>query len=135
MTRPAHRTLLAEDERLSRDRLARLLRARSDLEVVAGRTRFVRFDRIAVVSASLKDIAIETVEGERHTVAMSLRAAEARLPGPPFMRISRSAIVNLDYVQEMHELPVDRAEMLVRSGRRVSVSRRYRRQLKHLLSG
>ena len=96
------------------------------------RVRYVPFSRVESVHANGKNIVI-IVDGQEVPIATSLRSAAERLPQPPFWQVSRFAVVNLDYVVELEELFNDTAEMRMRSGRRVHVSRRGRRALRDWL--
>ena len=59
------------------------------------------------------------VEGRRHLVSLRVASLEARLPNPPFLRVHRSHIVNLDYVDRMVSLDDARLEVRMRSGAKV----------------
>ncbi len=43
-------------------------------------------------------------QGRRYLVGLRLATLEARLPNPPFLRVHRSHIVNLDHVERMRLL-------------------------------
>jgi two-component system LytT family response regulator len=62
-------------------------------------------------------------EGRRHLVSLRMTDLEARLPNPPFLRVHRSHIVNLDHVERMVSLDDSRLEVRLRSGAKVPVSR------------
>lgn len=64
-----------------------------------------------------------TVDGERTRLQGSLAELEAELSSPPFVRVSRSAIVNAERVLRIH--PVGSSyEAELENGHRVAVSRR-----------
>jgi len=68
--------------------------------------------------------------GDRvHTVRTTLATLEARLDPERFRRISRSALVNLDRVREVQPWFHGDAVVILESGARVTLSRRYRRNL------
>ena len=76
---------------------------------------------------------IGTRSGELR-IRESLAALEARLDPAHFMRIHRSAIVRLDQVKELREADTEReAEVILREGLRLPVSRRRVAKLKSLL--
>jgi DNA-binding LytR/AlgR family response regulator len=56
---------------------------------------------------------------------MSLRELERRLDARRFLRVHRSAIVNLDHVRSVGPIPSGDAELVLASGARVRMSRRY----------
>lgn len=61
---------------------------------------------------------------DRHYLAsLRIRDLESQLPHPPFIRVHRSHIVNLDYVTQLIRLPDSRFEVLMQNGDRVPVSR------------
>jgi LytTr DNA-binding domain len=61
--------------------------------------------------------------GRRHLVSLRVAELEARLPNPPFLRVHRSHIVNLDHVERMVSLDDSRLEVRMKSGAKVPVSR------------
>ena len=92
---------------------------------------FVR-DGSAVIPLALG--AIERIEaqddyvmihaaGRRYLVGLRVASLEARLPNPPFLRVHRSHIVNLDHVERMVALDDSRLEVRLKSGAKVPVSR------------
>ncbi len=66
-----------------------------------------------------------------YVIQPSLSDLEKRLDPNDFCRVSRTAIVNLNAVQEVLPMPGGHAEVLLRSGARLEVSRR---RLKDLMS-
>jgi len=62
-------------------------------------------------------------------VRTTLAALEARMDPERFRRISRSALVNLDRVREVQPWFHGDAIVILESGARVTLSRRYRRHL------
>lgn len=67
--------------------------------------------------------------GHYHILRQPLSAVESRLDGKAFVRIHRSTIVNIDHIAEMHALFHGDYEVLLRSGERLQMSRRYRSRL------
>jgi two-component system, LytTR family, response regulator len=66
---------------------------------------------------------------------LSISQLAALLPMPPFVRVHRSAIVNLDHVVACEEFVGGSAELVLVCGTRVSVSRRLRHRLNQFVAG
>ncbi|HMG54692.1 MAG TPA: LytTR family DNA-binding domain-containing protein, partial [Kofleriaceae bacterium] len=66
------------------------------------------------------------VGGAAHLVRHSIRALEARLDPRRFVRINRSAIVNLDHVRVLERRPVASWTVVLHGGTVLEVSRRRR---------
>jgi len=101
---------------------------------------FVR-DGNAVVPLTLADV--ERIEAQddyvllhtrikRHLVSLRIRDLELRLPNPPFLRVHRSHIVNLDHVERMVGLDDSRLEVRMKNGAAVPVSRARSQELRRL---
>jgi two-component system, LytTR family, response regulator len=71
--------------------------------------------------------------GRRHLIRESLSSFEARLDPVSFVRVHRSAIVNLDRVRELRAEPSGESVVVLRDGTRVPVSRRRREQVSEAL--
>ena len=71
--------------------------------------------------------------GRRHLIRESLSSFEARLDPVSFVRVHRSAIVNLDRVREVRVEPGGESHVVLRDGTRVPVSRRRREQVNEAL--
>jgi len=97
-----------------------------------GRVRYLAVDQIEAVRANAKNSLILT-SGVAVPHHWSIGQALQRLPAPPFEPISRSVLVNMDRVAEMHELFNGCAEMHMRSGLVLPVCRRARRALRKRL--
>jgi two-component system LytT family response regulator len=67
--------------------------------------------------------------GRRHLVRESLASLEARLEPARFVRVHRSAIVNLAQVREVRAGPGPDAAVVLHDGTQVPLSRRRRRQV------
>jgi DNA-binding LytR/AlgR family response regulator len=57
-------------------------------------------------------------QGRRYLARLRIADLEARLPRPPFLRVQRSHIVNLDQVERMIARDDRRLEVLMRDGAR-----------------
>ncbi|HEV8582911.1 MAG TPA: LytTR family DNA-binding domain-containing protein [Thermoanaerobaculia bacterium] len=71
--------------------------------------------------------------GRRHLLREPLASLEQRLDGARFVRVHRSAIVNIDRVRELRSEPAGETVLVLRDGSRVPVSRRRREQVAGLL--
>ncbi len=67
--------------------------------------------------------------GHYHILRQPLTVVESRLDARIFVRIHRSTIVNIDYITEMHALFHGDYEVILRSGERLQMSRRFRSRL------
>ena len=93
-----------------------------------GRSFFVRTAEVDWIEAARNYVRLHA--GDRvHTVRTTLAALEARMDPERFRRISRSALVNLDRVREVQPWFHGDAIVILESGARVTLSRRYRRNL------
>jgi two-component system, LytTR family, response regulator len=79
-------------------------------------------------------ITFAVVGADRHRLAMTLAEAEDRLPAPPFVRISRSAIVNLDWIASLSPVASGTYLAALRApvARQVQISRRRSKRLLEL---
>jgi two-component system, LytTR family, response regulator len=109
--------------------------ARAPLERI-----FVR-DRGAIVPLALRDVLrIEAQDdyvmihtrSRQHLVSLRIRDLEQRLPDPPFLRVHRSHIVNLDHVERMVPLDDTRLEVQMKDGVALPVSRARSREIRRL---
>lgn len=71
--------------------------------------------------------------GESYWIDPPLQDLEARLDARQFYRISRNALVNLSQVTELHPLPGGSAEVTMKGGLRLEVSRRRFRGLMEII--
>jgi two-component system, LytTR family, response regulator len=69
------------------------------------------------------DYAMIHAQGRRYLIGLRLGTLEARLANPPFLRVHRSHIVNLDHVERMRLLDNGRVEEQMKDGATVPVSR------------
>jgi two-component system, LytTR family, response regulator len=74
-----------------------------------------------------------TADGVRTRLGLGLAELEASLPSPPFVRISRSAVVQVERVVRLHPRDSGTFEAEVEGGRRIPVSRRRARRLRELM--
>ena len=117
-----HATAAVAEEPAARRHPERLLVAED------GRSFFVRTADVDWIEAARNYVRLHA--GDRvHTVRTTLATLEARLDPERFRRINRSALVNLDRVREVQPWFHGDAVVILESGARVSLSRRYRANL------
>jgi two-component system, LytTR family, response regulator len=71
--------------------------------------------------------------GETHLLRQTMSGIEAKLPRDRFLRIHRSAIVNLEAVRELVPSPPGDFIVVLRSGKRLPLSRGLRDELESAL--
>jgi len=69
---------------------------------------------------------------ETHLLRETLTALEAKLPPDRFLRISRSTIVNLERIKELHPLFHGEYVVVLRDGTQLTLTRSYRQKLRQL---
>jgi two-component system, LytTR family, response regulator len=96
-----------------------------------GRIVFLKLTDIDLVEAADNYVKLY-VSNETHMLRETMTALEQKLPPDRFVRISRSTIVNIESVKELH--PMFHGEYMVslRNGTRVTLTRGYREQLRQL---
>jgi two-component system, LytTR family, response regulator len=97
-----------------------------------GRVIFVRANTIDWVEADGNYVRFHC-GNEAHYVRETLTGLEAQLPADKFMRVSRSAIVNLDRIKEFQQLFYGDYAVILQTGARLTLSRNYRNRLEKLL--
>lgn len=128
--------------RESREDLERALRVLTQHQAAAA-SRLLVEDGGRTVVISVAEI--ESLEAERNYVRIlapprayrirgTIQSLEQRLDARRFARVSRGVIVNLDRVLELRTAGHGDSDMLLRSGARVRLSRRYRDRLDALRS-
>lgn len=75
------------------------------------------------------------VGGRRHLIRESLTALEGRLDPSQFVRIHRSAVVNLAYVREIKSPMLGMTGLILRDGTQLPLSRRRRAQVAAAIRG
>jgi len=96
-----------------------------------GRIVFLRLTDIDLVEAADNYVKLY-VGKETHMLRETMTALEEKLAPGRFVRISRSTIVNIESVKELH--PMFHGEYMVslRNGTRATLTRGYREQLRQL---
>lgn len=105
------------------ERLSRFLARRGEKFVVIPASKAAYFESVDGLTK------IVTVTGEAYWMDSPLQVLEQRLEAQRFFRVSRNALINLNEVAEVHPLPGGSAELLLRGGPRLEVSRRRYRSL------
>jgi two-component system, LytTR family, response regulator len=91
----------------------------------AGRTVFLRPDEIDWIEAEGNYLRLH-VGKQSYLLRETMNAAEARLAAKKFLRVSRSALVNLERVKEWQPLFHGDSVVVLENGTRLTVSRGYR---------
>ncbi|HVZ78364.1 MAG TPA: LytTR family DNA-binding domain-containing protein, partial [Gemmatimonadaceae bacterium] len=103
--------------------LLRTERARARIVVkTEGRLLFVRQDEIDWVEAAGNYVRLH-VRGQAHVLRQSMKNMEARLDPSIFVRIHRSAIVNVDRIRELQPWLHGEYVVILEDGTRLSASR------------
>ena len=97
-----------------------------------GRVLLVKVDDIDWVEAADNYVNLH-VGADSHLIRETMSALEDRLPAPAFMRISRSAMVNVERIRELQPMFHGEYVVILRNGTRLTLSRTYRDKLQHLL--
>jgi two-component system, LytTR family, response regulator len=97
-----------------------------------GRVLFFKTDDIDWIEAADNYVSIH-VGAEQHLHRETMSSLEAKLPPARFLRISRSAIVNIERIKEMQPMFHGDYVVILKNGARLSLSRNYRDKLNHLL--
>jgi two-component system LytT family response regulator len=97
----------------------------------AGKILFLRLDDIDWVEAADNYVKLH-LGGQTHTLRDTMTAVEARLPTERFVRISRSSIVNVGHIRELHPLLHGEYAVVLQNGTELSLTRGYRDRLRQL---
>ena len=125
-------------DELGERRLAALSPERSSLWRLAvrnnGHVRFLTAEEIEWIEAAGNYVRLNA-GGECHLLRETMSRVEAKLPRDRFLRIHRSAIVNLEAVRELEPSPHGDFVVVLRSGKKLPLSRGYRDRLEEALTG
>jgi two-component system, LytTR family, response regulator len=98
---------------------------------IGERSRFLKVKSIKCISADGDYTHIFTDDGKKHLVTKPLKEWEDRLPGKHFVRIHRSTIVNLEFIEKVETWFSRSYQIHLREMKEpLTVSRRYASQLK-----
>jgi two-component system LytT family response regulator len=78
------------------------------------------------------DYSLLHAAGRRYMISLRIGALEAWLPNPPFLRVHRSHIVNLDHVERLSGLDDARFDVHMRSGAVIRASRARSQEIRRL---
>jgi two-component system LytT family response regulator len=98
----------------------------------AGRLFFLRTDEIEWVESAGNYVCLH-VRGESHLLRETMTGLEARLDPARFVRIHRTAIVNIDQVKELQPLFHGEYQVRLRDGTELTLSRGYRERLQEVI--
>ncbi|POU03265.1 MULTISPECIES: two-component system response regulator BtsR [Enterobacteriaceae] len=90
----------------------------------------LQMDDVAFVSSRMSGVYVTSHEGKEGFTELTLRTLEQRTP---LMRCHRQYLVNMTHLQEIRFEDNGQAELLLRAGHTVPVSRRYLKNLKEAL--
>lgn len=91
------------------------------------RIYLLRPDEIEYATSRLSGVYVIAADGEERFTELTLRTLEDRTP---LVRCHRQYLVNLDHISEIRLVDNGLAEIITRCGHKVSVSRRFLRELK-----
>jgi two-component system LytT family response regulator len=98
---------------------------------VNGRILFVRLTDVDWVEAADNYVILHSGQ-ESHLLRETMTRLESKLPADRFLRISRSTIVNVEQVKELHPLFHGEYVVVLRTGKRLTLTRTYREKLGQL---
>lgn len=96
-----------------------------------GRVIFLRLADVDWIEAADNYVKLH-VGPEAHLLRETMNALEQKLPADRFMRVSRSGMVNIEQIKELHPLFHGEYVIVLRSGAKVTLTRTYREKLKQL---
>jgi two-component system LytT family response regulator len=96
-----------------------------------GRIIFLKLSDIDWLEAADNYVKLH-VGAETHLLRDTMTALENKLPAERFLRISRSAMVNIDQIKELHPLFHGEYVVVLRGGARLTLTRGYRDKLQRL---
>ncbi len=108
------RTLIVDDEELARERIRMLLEGDPEIEVVGECADGVEAVQAILIRRAMKDLA-------------------GKLDPSQFLRIHRSAIVNLDVIRELHPLFHGEYSIRLEDGTSLTSNRSCKKELQRLL--
>jgi two-component system, LytTR family, response regulator len=97
-----------------------------------GRVLLIKVEDIDFVEAADNYVNLK-VGKESHMMRETMSSLEGRLPADRFMRISRSAIVNVERIQELQPMFHGEYVVVLKNGAKLTLSRSYRDKLDKLM--
>lgn len=98
-----------------------------------GRVSFLKVAEIEWVDAAHNYVRIHTTDGKTHVLRDQISKIEARLDPERFVRIHRSTIINVDAVRELKLESYGNHLVILNSGQRLTVGRKFRSRVPALL--
>ena len=98
----------------------------------AGRLFFLRTEEIEWVESAGNYVCLH-VRGESHLLRETMNGLEARLDPARFVRIHRTAIVNIDQIKELQPLFHGEYQVVLRDKTELTLSRGYRDRLQEVI--
>jgi two-component system, LytTR family, response regulator len=96
-----------------------------------GRILFLRLEEIEWIEAADNYVKLH-VNGASHLLRETMASLECRLPADRFLRISRSAIVNVEQIMELQPMFHGEYAVILQNGTRLTLTRGYREKLQQL---
>jgi two-component system LytT family response regulator len=112
---------------------ARRRRAARIVVRTSGKVVFLRTDEIDWVEAAGNYVRLH-VKGDAHVLRESMKNMEAKLDGDLFVRIHRSAIVNVDRIRELQPWFHGEYVVILQDGTRLMASRVFSDRLHRLIA-
>lgn len=94
------------------------------------RIYLLQMDDVAFVSSRLSGVFVTSAEGNEGFTELTLRTLESRTP---LVRCHRQYLVNMAHLKEIRLEDNGQAELVLRAGQTVPVSRRYLKSLKEAI--
>ena len=95
--------------------------------ISSNRIWLLQLEDVAFVSSRVGGVYVTGQDGKETFTELTLRTLEVRTP---LLRCHRQYLVNMDYLKEIRLEDKNQAELLLRDGQSVPVSRRYLKSLK-----
>lgn len=121
-------------EKLAEQGLFQRPNARIAVKSKGSRIFFVRLDEIHWIEAQGNYVRLHLAD-ESHLLRETMNSFEQKLDKTKFMRIHRSAIVNVDHVANIEPWFTGEYIVHLHSGKELTLTRYYRENLKRMISG
>lgn len=117
----------------SRERVPQRVRDRLFIKA-EGKAFLLNVDEIDLITAEGKYVRLY-VGAKSYLFREAIGSMEFQLDPKKFVRIHRSTIINIAGVKEMHPLFHGEYEVILRNGKQLTLSRRYREKLQKIIGG
>jgi two-component system LytT family response regulator len=98
---------------------------------VKGKILFINLAEVAAVQAEGNYVSLQR-NGSSHLMRDSISAVAGRLEPYGFIRIHRSVLVNISFVEEIRPYPTGEYGLQLKGGKEYTVTRTYKKNLKAL---